>query len=100
MIYTTTITKSGQISLPKSVREFLGLNLGDRITFSLKKDTVSIKKVKPLEEVLKEIDANKSEETKALIKKYAGKTTNELREIFDNSPEGKKYYKEKYGITF
>lgn len=97
MNYTTTITKTGQIFLPKAVRTALNLLPGERVSLSLENESVTIQKTKSLEEFLNEFQASFSEETKALIKKNAGKTARELREEWANSEEGKKYFKEKYG---
>lgn len=41
-MYTVTITRSGQVTLPKELRDFLGVKPGQKITFRRNKDQVSI----------------------------------------------------------
>ncbi len=61
MTYFTTITKKGQITIPKPIREALDLKVTDRILVEMpKKDKVII--VKPLQDFLqiaKEIKVRK-----------------------------------------
>ncbi len=97
MNYTTTITKTGQIFLPKAVRTALNLLPGERVSLSLENESVTIQKTKSLEDVLAELDASMSDEARKMLKKNAGKTVRELREEWANSEEGKQYFKEKYG---
>lgn len=37
---TATVTSKGQVTIPKEVREALGLNTGHRVTFQIRKDGV------------------------------------------------------------
>ena len=37
---SATVTSKGQITIPKSVRELLGLNAGDRVSFTVSEDGV------------------------------------------------------------
>lgn len=55
-MYTVTITKSGQITLPKELREFLGVKLGGKVTFNKTRDGVSIARRMSDEEFLRQID--------------------------------------------
>lgn len=96
--YSTTITKTGQIFLPKAVRTALNLLPGQRISFDVKGDVLTLRRAKTIEEILADIDSRKSEETKHRIKMNTGKTVAEMRDEWDRSPEGQKYYKEKYGV--
>lgn len=99
--YSTTVTKTGQIFLPKAVRTALNLLPGQRISFDVKGDVLTLRRAKTIEEILADIDRireNASEETKRRIKMNAGKTVAEMRDEWDRSPEGQKYYKEKYGV--
>lgn len=98
MSYAVVINSSGQITLPKSIRDILGVKIGDRVKFDVEKDEVKVSRVKDVYEVLAEIDAERTPEERKRIKAIAGKTVRELREEWENSPEAKKYYKEKYGI--
>ncbi|MEA1964119.1 MAG: type II toxin-antitoxin system PrlF family antitoxin [Candidatus Aerophobetes bacterium] len=39
----TTLTKKGQATIPKRIREYLGIKPNDKIEFEIKKDMVVIK---------------------------------------------------------
>ena len=43
MIYQSTITKKGQITIPKDLRDFLGLKTRSKISFKLEKNKKEIK---------------------------------------------------------
>lgn len=43
MIYQSTITKKGQITVPKDLREFLDLKTRSRVSFELEKNKKEIK---------------------------------------------------------
>ena len=96
MVYAATITKAGQVTIPKPVREAVGVDLGQRIIFNIKRGTVTIKREKDAAEVAKEIDALIPDEVRAqYMKKYAGMTAGEIREAWLKSDEAKQYYKER-----
>jgi AbrB family looped-hinge helix DNA binding protein len=42
------ITKKGRVVLPKSVLDKLGVTAGDKLAFNIDKDSIRIKKVKPI----------------------------------------------------
>ena len=101
MQYTSTLTRSGQITLPKPIRDLIGITYGERVRLSFKDDAIVLEREKTFDEIMTQIDTINTtvpKETKTLIRKYAGKTASELRDEFDSSPEGHIYYKEKYGI--
>lgn len=98
MSHAVVINSSGQITLPKAIRDILGVKIGDRVKFDVEKDKVEVSRVKDVYEILAEVDAIWTPEEREQIRKTAGKTARELREEWDNSEEGIKYYKEKYGI--
>lgn len=41
----STLTRKGQITIPKTLRDRLGLHLGDRITFQLRGEEIVLKPV-------------------------------------------------------
>ncbi len=97
MVYTVAVTKTGQMTLPKAVREMLGITT--RAVVKVNKDkTVSVYRQPSLEEQFAKVRASFSEETKEAIRKTAGKSREELEAEWLDSAEAKKYYKEKYGI--
>ena len=102
--YTTTLTRASQITLPKALQKTLGVDSGDHLiyVYDEKTKSVTIKRKPSLEEQLTELHNSYSERTKRNIKraakKYAGMTVSEIRATWDNSPEGRAYYEEKYGV--
>lgn len=100
-MYSAVITKSGQVTLPKELREFLGVKLGDRITFEVVGDDARIHRKLSKEEFFTKLDSYKSEKTRAFLKKYGAELSNmtvsEMKEKWAKSPAGQKYLKEKYG---
>jgi AbrB family looped-hinge helix DNA binding protein len=53
MTYQTTITKKGQVTVPKAVRDALNIKLGSKVdlTFDEKKKTVKIKPLPSLKDI-------------------------------------------------
>ena len=83
-MYTTTINQNGMILLNKTVREALGVQLGDRVTVSLNKKTVTVEREMSDEEFFTKLDAMKSERTKKRIQEMAGKSADEMFQIAMN----------------
>ncbi len=42
----TTLTQKAQVTIPKNIREILGLNPGDEVEFSLENNSVTLHKQK------------------------------------------------------
>lgn len=97
MSYTVALTKTGQMTLPKALRVFLGVDGARSVQIEQTKTGVSIKRRLNDEEFFAELDARNSDKTKAAIKKNAGKSMSELRSEWAKSPAGKRYLEEKYG---
>lgn len=99
-MYSATITKSGQVTLPKELRDFLGVKPGQKIIFNKKGDSVFIPRRMSDEEFLEKLDELKTPKTKAFIKKYgaklAKKSISEIKSDWAKSPAGQKYLEEKY----
>ena len=95
-----TITKSGQITLPKAFRDFLGVKPGDQIVISrnIADESISIERLMSAQEILAKMDARRTPEELAAIEKNRGKTAREMTYEWMDSPEGKAYFKEKYGL--
>lgn len=80
-MYTTTINQNGMILLNKDARKALGLKLGDKVTINFDKNEARIAKRMTDTEAQAYMDSLFSSKTKRLIKKYAGKTADELFDI-------------------
>jgi len=92
MQYSSTITRSGQITLPKPLRDLLSVKPGQRIAFTAHEGEVTIKREKTLDEIFADFDAIRKKHTTpeiaAKIKRDAGKTAHELMDEYWDSPEG------------
>lgn len=52
MMHTTSLTSKGQVTIPKDIREKLGLKPGDRVIFDQAKDgTVQVRRAQHAEEI-------------------------------------------------
>lgn len=49
MLCTSTLTQKGQATIPAEIRKKLNLHAGDKIGFEIKKEIVSLKKIKPFD---------------------------------------------------
>ena len=109
MSYAVSINSSGQATIPKAVREFLGVVPGEnRLIFDFVGGKVVLKREpsrrEMLEASMKKIWAmNEKEEREhpevlEAKEKYKGMTFNEVRDAYDATPEGREEFKEKYGF--
>ena len=110
MTYAVAINSSGQATIPKAIRDLLGIIPGEnRLTFNIQKGQVVLGKeasrrerlLASLDKIHQRLEKEKAEnpEIAKNIEKYKGMTYEEIREAYDNTPEGKKEFEEKYGIT-
>ena len=109
MTYAVAINSSGQATIPKAIRDLLGVVPGEnRLTFDVIKGKVVLGREKSraelLDESLQKIWASNERLAKtnpeyaAAREKYKGMTFNEVRDAYDATPEGKREFKEKYGF--
>lgn len=96
MGYAATITKTGQITIPKWVREALGVEPGQRIVFRKTKDAVTIEREKTVDEVAAKIDELIPQEIRERHnREYGGLTTAEWERKWAESEDAKEYFAEK-----
>lgn len=109
MSYAVAINSSGQATIPKAIRDLLGIVPGEnRLIFDIKEGEVVLGKEKSRAEVLEETmqriwkrreeAERQNPEIKKAREKYKGMTFNEVRDAYDATPEGKKEFEEKYGF--
>ena len=98
MIYTSTITKSGQITLPKPVREYIGVTPGQKVIIDYGKSNIIIKRKMSDADFFSKVDSLISDKTRSLFKAHAGKTVSELKSAYAASDQFKADYKEAYGL--
>jgi len=67
MNYTVTITQSGQMTLPKALREFLGLDGAKRVVLDQRKNEVVIKRKITKEEFYNKVNKTLSPETREIL---------------------------------
>ena len=95
MSYAATLTRAGQITVPKAVREILGILPGQRVTFRRKDDVVIIEREKTAMEIAEEIDALIPDEAREHhMKEYAGMTASEVQEKWLESPDAQEFFTE------
>lgn len=95
MTYTMSVTSAGQVTIPKNMREALGIT--DSVEVEMKGDKVIMTRTKTLRERMAEIQATFTPEMKKRIRENAGKTANQLRRELEATPEGKEYARRVYG---
>lgn len=105
MAYVTTLSSSGQITLPKTLRNKLCISAGDQVVIDEIHDQIVLKsRRQELEETFAKLDAlvkEKEQNDPEFVKareKYSGMTFNEVRDAYDATPEGRKEFKERYGL--
>lgn len=97
MVYSVAITKSGQMTLPKELRIFLGVDGMSRITLKKSKDGVVISKRMSEEEFFAAIDEHIPAKAREIAKKDGNKSVSEIIKETRNSAEAKKKLEEEYG---
>lgn len=100
MVYAATLTRAGQITVPKPVREALGAEPGQKIIFNVKKKSVSVERQKTAAEIAEEIDKLIPDDARAHhMKNYAGMTSVEMQEKWLETPDAAKYFQEEMERT-
>ena len=109
MNYAVAINSSGQATIPKAVRELLGIIPGEnRLIFETRGKTVTVKREKSraelFDETLAKIHRDLAEEERTnpafreAKKRYAGMSYEEVMDAYYDTPEGKQEFEERYGI--
>ena len=104
-IATLTLNKSSQTTIPKKVREILGVNLGDRLSVrrGAKKNEIILSREPSAAEALEELQKILSTPAKNNVEKLKRKYKNRSADLINDqkfwylSEEGNRYYK-KYGV--
>ena len=92
-MYTATVTKTGQITIPKAVREMLGVEPGQRVVFRRSRTGATIAREKTAAEIAEEIDRLIPDEARGHhMKEYAGMTSSEMQEKWLETPDARKYF--------
>ena len=93
MVYTATLTKTGQITVPKPVRDFLGLVPGQKITFRRSKDSYRLEREQTATEIAHTIDQLIPDDVREhYMDNYAGLTSSEMQEKWLESKEATAYF--------
>ena len=100
MSYTVAITKTGQMTLPKALREFLGVDGDKRITLNRRKDGVVIERKMTKDEYYHKVDNNINANTRRILEQEADSGRPPVRDMMReiaNSAETQAGWKAKYG---
>ena len=93
MVYTATLTKTGQITVPKPVRDFLGLTPGKKIVFKPDIDSYRLECEKTATEIAQKIDQLIPDDVREnYMKNYAGLSSTEMQEKWLESKEATEYF--------
>lgn len=106
MVYSATLSSSGQVTLPSALRKVLNIKSGEKVIFTeTSTGNITIKRQPtPREDILttaQELDsaiASLPSKVQTKITQHAGKTAAQLRQELNDNPATKKYYKEKYAL--
>ena len=77
---STSITVKGQVTIPKEIREELGLKPGDKVVFEKEANTIVLKSAKTLLDFRGYVKAERyisTEETRKIIKQKRGEKIKE-----------------------
>ena len=97
MGYTVSITKSGQMTLPKELRQFLRLDGARKVTLEKEKDRVVLKRKMSKDEFFAKLDTHVSEEAREIARKDGDKSVSRIIDEYHDSPAGRKEMEDKYG---
>ena len=97
--YSLTVSSAGQVTIPKSLREFLGVVPGEkiRIVTSDTPASASVEREQTLREFLTEMDARLTDSQRAVLKDTASMTAAELYEQAMESEEEQSRREDRYG---
>ena len=104
-MYTTTITKSGQITLAKPLRNALKVKAGEKLRLEYDPATGNATIYRPtsdFDEFMADMDtlqSSLSPESHRRMKAATKKTVSQLKKEWATSPEGHTYYQEKYHVN-
>lgn len=107
--FAVAINSSGQATIPKVVRDFLGVVPGEnRLIFDFEGEKVVLKREKSRRELFEESERKirkiteraekRNPKIREMRERYKGMTFSEVRDVYDATPEGRKEFEEKYGI--
>ena len=94
-MYMMSVTSAGQVTIPKDLRDSLGITT--TVMIRKRGDKLTLERTKTLRERMAEVRAGFSAEEKKAIRKNAGKTVNELRAEMEKTLEGQEYARSIYG---
>lgn len=77
MLTKTSITKKGQVTIPKNIREFLGVKAKSQVEFKIEKGKVTIQPATSLEANFGKVRPQKKPEDFSKIRKSFEKTVAE-----------------------
>ena len=82
MEYTSTLTVNGQITIPKSFRDFLGVEPGDSLIIRKRKNSILIERKMTVEEAFRAMDeVEVTDAVKRNISKYQGLSVDEMKTL-------------------
>ena len=96
MIYSATLTRTGQITVPKGVREIIGIKPGQKVIFEKKGDKVVLSKRVSDEEFFAEIDQIVGKKAKKIATKDKNKPVSKMIKELASTPEARARLEDEY----
>lgn len=103
---TIALTSSRQITLPSALIKMIGAEPGSKLVarYDEKTDSIRLERQRTVEEsleLLRKIQEKTMRENPEIaenVRRHAGWEFEQIRDEWDKTPEGKAYYKEKFGV--
>ena len=80
--FLSTVTRKGQITLPTTIRKALGIEIGDKVSFSIQEGEDGVIIVRPVRSVA-EMTYGLGAALSTVASDLRGKSTRELRDAFE-----------------
>lgn len=96
MSYSVAVTKTGQMTLPKVLRDKFGIT--DRAVIDEVEGEIVVRREKSTEEILDEAYAKFTPEERRKAKEIGGRLAKDLLAEYRKTNAWKRYAKEKYGV--
>ena len=97
MSYSVAVTSAGQMTIPKALREMLGI--GDHVLVDREDDKIIVRREQTAEEILDELHALFTPEERRQMKEdYGGRLAKDILNEYYQTEEYQKRMKEEYGV--
>ena len=96
MSYVTTVTKSGQMTIPRVIREQLNITPGQKIRVETTPDAIIVHRHMTDDEFFSALDALDSPENQELVAAHSGQSVSDMIRDYSDSSSGQKDLRESW----